>query len=79
MESSENPVRWKGWESVAESRAKRKGQNHEECVLRQFGQTFVDHRFDFGNATHTKSVLSYYAMVVMDPDSQRARGSTQRL
>ena len=37
MESNENPVRFKDWENVADSRAKRKGQHHEgirfEAVL----------------------------------------------
>ena len=36
-----------------------------EYVLRQLWQTFVDDRFDLGNAKQTKTVFSY-AMAVMD-------------
>ena len=51
-------MREKDWENVAESRAKRKGQHHEG--IRFEAVSFVDDRFDLGNATDKISVFLRY-------------------
>ena len=56
MESNGNPVRRLRERGRISSQAKGP-QITREYVLRQFWQTFVNDRFDLGNATQTKSVF----------------------